>query len=340
MKKIISEKSSLMQTSGLRAKLKGLVLDHHSDVAELDIEYFHIREAWALSEDRVKVTCDLDLKSGHCRVVTRIVPFTLPAETETVYRDWTIVIKPTWYGFGYRLLDENGAVAGESSRDWGERAYVEENAQREVNRLIAERLPGKVPSDYVQNRAPAGKPIAPETSEVDVEVLPASLPAQSSEFPAPYPGSKSDQLIVRKEARSVPLPAIVSDAGDQARWRFIEFFTATIRNRHTRRAYYNAVTQFFDWLGLGGVTSLGQITPSVVGAYIEQHPGEPPTVKQHLAAVCCHTWRATGITAYLLNGGALETAQAIANHESPRTTKLYDRTGDEITLDEVERIRI
>jgi site-specific recombinase XerC len=56
--------------------------------------------------------------------------------------------------------------------------------------------------------------------------------------------------------------------------------------------------------------------------------------------VCCHTWRATGITAYLLNGGALETAQAIANHESPRTTKLYDRTGDEITLDEVERIRI
>jgi hypothetical protein len=42
----------------------------------------------------------------------------------------------------------------------------------------------------------------------------------------------------------------------------------------------------------------------------------------------------------LLNGGSLETAQAIADHESPRTTKLYDRTGDEITLDEVERIAI
>jgi len=54
----------------------------------------------------------------------------------------------------------------------------------------------------------------------------------------------------------------------------------------------------------------------------------------------CHTRRATGITAYLLNGGSLETAQAIAAHESPRTTNLYDRTGDEITLDEVERIRI
>jgi site-specific recombinase XerD len=56
--------------------------------------------------------------------------------------------------------------------------------------------------------------------------------------------------------------------------------------------------------------------------------------------VCCHTFRATGITAYLSNGGTLEHAQTIAAHESPRTTKLYDRTGDEITLDEIERILI
>jgi len=54
----------------------------------------------------------------------------------------------------------------------------------------------------------------------------------------------------------------------------------------------------------------------------------------------CHTFRATGITAYLENGGSLENAQLMAAHESPRTTKLYDRTGDEITLDEVERIAI
>ena len=39
-------------------------------------------------------------------------------------------------------------------------------------------------------------------------------------------------------------------------------------------------------------------------------------------ATCCHTFRATGITAYLQNGGTLEHAQTIANHESPRTTKL------------------
>jgi integrase len=54
----------------------------------------------------------------------------------------------------------------------------------------------------------------------------------------------------------------------------------------------------------------------------------------------CHTFRATGITAYMDAGGTLENAQRMAAHESPRTTKLYDRTGDAITLDEVERIRI
>jgi site-specific recombinase XerD len=53
-----------------------------------------------------------------------------------------------------------------------------------------------------------------------------------------------------------------------------------------------------------------------------------------------HTFRATGITAYLKNGGTLEHAQQIANHSSPRTTKLYDRRTDEISLDEVERIVI
>jgi integrase/recombinase XerD len=56
--------------------------------------------------------------------------------------------------------------------------------------------------------------------------------------------------------------------------------------------------------------------------------------------ICCHTFRATGITTYLENGGTIEGAQKIAAHSSPRTTKLYDRTSDDITLEEVERIRI
>jgi integrase len=59
-----------------------------------------------------------------------------------------------------------------------------------------------------------------------------------------------------------------------------------------------------------------------------------------IIAVGCHTWRATGITIYLENDGRLEHAQQMAGHESPRTTKLYDRTKDEITLSEVERIRL
>jgi integrase/recombinase XerC len=53
-----------------------------------------------------------------------------------------------------------------------------------------------------------------------------------------------------------------------------------------------------------------------------------------------HTFRATGITAYLKNGGTLEMAAAMANHASTRTTQLYDRRQDDISLDEIERVLI
>ena len=306
------------------------------------------------------------------------------------------------------------------------------------------------------------------------------------------------------------LPALIAAAGERAARRFLEFFTATIRNTNTRAAYARAAAAFLAWCEERGLSDLRQVQPVVVAAYIEQLTGErsAPTVKQHLAAirglfdwlvtghileinpahsvrgpkhvvtrgktsvltadqarqlldsidtstivglrdralvavmvysfarvgavvrmqvgdyyqdgkrwwlrlhekggklhqvpahhnaeayldayldaagieeqnkeplfrtvnkarqltasamsrhdvfrmirrrakaaglpptVCCHTFRATGITAYLENGGTIENAQAIAAHASPRTTKLYDRTSDEITLDEVERIRI
>lgn len=64
-----------------------------------------------------------------------------------------------------------------------------------------------------------------------------------------------------------------------------------------------------------------------------QDAGLPPEV-------CCHTFRATGITNYLQHGGTVETAAQIAGHESTRTTQLYDRRDDEVTLDEIEKIRI
>jgi site-specific recombinase XerD len=58
------------------------------------------------------------------------------------------------------------------------------------------------------------------------------------------------------------------------------------------------------------------------------------------ASICCHSFRATGITAYLRGGGSIERAAAIASHESTRTTQLYNRTDDAISLDEIERIQI
>lgn len=308
------------------------------------------------------------------------------------------------------------------------------------------------------------------------------------------------------------LPALIANAGDRAGWRFIEFFTANIRNPNTRRAYGRAVGDFFRWCTQHRVRDLAHISPTIVAAYVEQlqQTHAKPSVKQHLAAVRmlfdwlvtgqvipvnpahsvrgpkyvvkrgktpvltaeetrvlldaiptdtisglrdraligllvfsfarigaalamkvedyypegkrwklrlhekggkehvvpvhhtleqyldayldaadlrgqlkgplfrslalgtgrplsnrplaqseawrlvrrraiaagintkigCHTFRATGITTYLENGGTLEHAQQIAAHESPRTTKLYDRTTDQISLDEIERIAI
>ena len=307
------------------------------------------------------------------------------------------------------------------------------------------------------------------------------------------------------------VPALIADAGEQAGWRYVEFFTANIRNPHTRRAYARACARFFAWAEARGLT-LRDIRPHDVGSWIEelQKTHSAPGVKQQLAAVRMlfnwlvtgqvvpmnpaaavrgpthvvktgktpvldaeewrklidsiptetvrdlrdraliatltysfaritaalkmkvedlrpqgagwrvllhekggkehampchhalaealhayvaaagiaedrkgflfrtsprhnatvlteqpmdqadawrmirrravaagimapignHTFRATGITAYLGNGGVLEHAQSMAAHESPRTTKLYDRTKDRLTQDEVERIRL
>jgi site-specific recombinase XerD len=52
----------------------------------------------------------------------------------------------------------------------------------------------------------------------------------------------------------------------------------------------------------------------------------------------CHSFRATGITVYLKHGGLLEHAQKMAAHASAKTTKLYDRREDGVTLDEIEKI--
>lgn len=321
------------------------------------------------------------------------------------------------------------------------------------------------------------------------------------------PSSSDTSLVLYMEPRS--WPALIVAQGPRAEERFLEFFTAQIRNKNTREAYFRAVSRFFDWCQKRGLV-LDDIRPVHVATYIEGFTVglSDPSVKQHLAAikmlfdwlvtgqivdfnpaaavrgpkhvvkkgktpvltaeearqlldsiptdsvvglrdraliatmlysfarvsavvgmlvqdyypqgkrawlrlhekggkfhevpchhkaeeyldayieaaglkdklktplfrstrgrtcqltdkgmsrvdafrvvqrraktaglegrVCNHSFRATGITVYLENGGSLETAAHIAAHESPRTTKLYDRTADYITLEEIERIR-
>ena len=82
------------------------------------------------------------------------------------------------------------------------------------------------------------------------------------------------------------VPALFVNAGGNAVRRFIEFFTANIRNPNTRAAYAFAAARFADWCGGRGIC-LAQLTPVIVAAYIEelgQHL-DRPSVKQHLAAL-------------------------------------------------------
>ena len=82
-------------------------------------------------------------------------------------------------------------------------------------------------------------------------------------------------------------PAFVEASGAGASYRFLEFFTANIRNPHTRRAYARAATEFFDWLEAHGVTQLAAIESVHIATYIEQlgHARSVPTAKLRLAAL-------------------------------------------------------
>jgi integrase/recombinase XerD len=100
------------------------------------------------------------------------------------------------------------------------------------------------------------------------------------------------------------LPAAIAAQGERAGRRFIEFFTATIRNRNTRMAYARAVKRFFDWCGdhhLG----LEDIEPIAIAAYIEELGTDiaKPSVKQHLAAI-------RQLFDYLVTGGILVSTPA------------------------------
>ena len=82
-------------------------------------------------------------------------------------------------------------------------------------------------------------------------------------------------------------PALIAAGGERASYRFLEFFTANIRNPHTRRAYARAAVEFFDWLEARGVTHITAVESVHVAAYIEQlrMARSAPTAKLRLAAL-------------------------------------------------------
>jgi site-specific recombinase XerD len=93
------------------------------------------------------------------------------------------------------------------------------------------------------------------------------------------------------------LSVLVTQAGDHASLRFLEFFAGTIRNPHTRRAYGRAVADFLSWCEQAGVPSIAAVQPLHVAAWIEMQTREQsaPSVKQQLAAIRhLFDWLVTG----------------------------------------------
>ncbi|MGH1351607.1 MAG: tyrosine-type recombinase/integrase [Methyloligellaceae bacterium] len=93
--------------------------------------------------------------------------------------------------------------------------------------------------------------------------------------------SRQDHSLVVQAGDSIP--AAVAELGEDASYRFLEFFTAHIRNPNTRAAYARAVKQFFEWCPV----DLHAITSIHIATYVEtlSERLSPPTVKQHLAAI-------------------------------------------------------
>ena len=122
---------------------------------------------------------------------------------------------------------------------------------------------------------------------------------RKSAAPCPRPVLRPGALAASDGVHLVP--ALIADAGDPAAWRYIEFFTANIRNPNTRRAYARACQQFFGWCDERGLT-LTTIRPVDVARYIEarQQTHSAPDVKQQLAAVrMLFDWLITGQVAPL-----------------------------------------
>ena len=104
-----------------------------------------------------------------------------------------------------------------------------------------------------------------------------------------------NELIIAE--RQTLIPVQVAAAGEEAAIRFIEFFTANIRNPNTRAAYARAVSDFFRWCEGRGLNRLSAVRPVHVAGYVEEigKTRAAPSVKQHLAAVrMLYDWLVVG----------------------------------------------
>jgi len=103
------------------------------------------------------------------------------------------------------------------------------------------------------------------------------------------------------------VPELVANAGPKAAEEYLNFFLVTIRNRHTREAYGRAIQFFFSWCRVRFpiMHSIIEVRPLMVAGFVENHPGSPQTVKQHLAAV-------KGLFAWLHSHGAVPQNPAVS----------------------------
>ena len=132
---------------------------------------------------------------------------------------------------------------------------------------------------------------------------------------------KAEFSIVTRASSKAWIPELIAAAGPHVTETYIDFFTATIRNRNTRAAYARACWQFFDWCAAHGL-ELTTVRPFHVAAWIEDFPGSKPTVKQKLAAVRM---------LYDLSGAPVKKLPASPGVGSP-SVPVTDRGGEKVNV--------
>jgi hypothetical protein len=86
-------------------------------------------------------------------------------------------------------------------------------------------------------------------------------------------GATADRTLLPASPAEL-VPALIADAGEAAAWRYIDFFTANIRNPNMRTAYSRACGTFFIWCDERGL-ELGTIRPFDVATLYRAPSADP-----------------------------------------------------------------